>query len=96
MTRSEQAGITELRERLARMETSYSHMLASVDRIEKAVDGHIDRIEIAVTDANKKIDELHDAHMKVKGARWALGALITLVAGVSGWLSNHLGAFFPK
>ena len=96
MTRGEQAGIAELRERLTRMETSYTHMQASVDRIENAVGGHIDRIETTITDANKKIAELHDLHMKAKGARWALGGLVTIAAGAIGWLSNHLTAFFPK
>lgn len=81
MTREEQVGISDLRERFARMEADQTNTNHHLERIEKSLDS-----------MNTAVNELHDVHMKAKGARWALGASIPVVSGVVGWLAAH----FPK
>ena len=89
MNSSERNEIGDLRERMASTETNIRNMMNQLD-------SHMDRMDHSIRGINSKVDELHDMHMKAKGARWALGGLVTIAAGAIGWMSNHIGSFFPK
>lgn len=71
MTRGEENSLTDVRERLVRIET------------------HFQNIEKTMTSMKGQVGELHDVHMKAKGARWAFYTSIPVISGVISYFVSH-------
>ena len=80
MTRTETAAIDALRDKLASLETDLIQRMTAVENEQKHIITQSEK-------TSKKVGEMYDVLMQVKGAKWGILAMIAGASTLTGFIS---------
>ena len=84
----------DLQRSLGRVEGSQASIGARLDRLEDEMRKGFEEIKALITgkhdDIDKRVAELEADKAEMRGAMWALGTVITTIAGFVSWVVSYL------